>query len=224
MIDPITEYILESRYDPEAEKKLNGLFRYFISLKREERNTAHVLQDARKTGDENVIKFVKDNYEKIKDARRTAQSKYFKSRGAYEKWQDADKIPLGSHSKTTSADKILGLDQNIAIGIGVALLVGSAVAVGIVAYKKFFSQAAKACKGRSGNDKENCINSFKSKAAEHYISAIQNKKKDCKETKNPKQCIQKMDSKINKLKAKIKKYKSKLKEEEILKYLNYIQD
>jgi len=83
-----------------------------------------------------------------------------------------------------------------AIAIGVA-------AVAVKAYKRFFSQAAKACAGRSGDAKTSCMNKFKQKAQAAKVSSLQSGLSKCAKDKNPAKCKASLQKKIASEKAKM---------------------
>lgn len=86
-----------------------------------------------------------------------------------------------------------------ALAIGVA---AAATAAGIAAYKRFFSQAAKACSSFSGSEKTNCMNKYKVKAQQAKVSALTAGKAKCKGSAA---CKGKLDIKIAKEKSKLGK-------------------
>lgn len=106
--------------------------------------------------------------------------------------------------------------QNPGASAAIAAGAIAAIAAGVAAYKKFFSQAAKACKGKSGDDRKACIKSFKAKglqAAKAKVSAGMGK---CKG--NPK-CQAKIKSKMQQFDAKIKALKEDLGDDVINNYV-----
>jgi hypothetical protein len=108
------------------------------------------------------------------------------------------------------------IQQNPGTAAAVAAGAIAAVAAGVAVYKKFFSQAAKACKDKSGPDKKACVKSFKAKglqAAKAKVSAGMSK---CKG--NPK-CEAKIKAKMQSFDAKIGALKESLSEDIINSYV-----
>lgn len=96
--------------------------------------------------------------------------------------------------------------QNPASAAAAAAAAVAAIAAAVVIYKKFFSQAARACKGKSGPDKKNCVTSFKVKglqAAKAKLSAGMSKCKNDKCKAKLKAKMQSFDAKINAMKGKV---------------------
>ena len=86
--------------------------------------------------------------------------------------------------------------------IGGAVAAAAALTAGVMAYRKFFSKAAQACK--SAPDKAACLGQYKMKAKQAQISALAAGKAKCAKTKNPQACSGKIDAKIAGLKAKMR--------------------
>ena len=85
-----------------------------------------------------------------------------------------------------------------------AAWVGLAAAVltlAYVAYKDYFSKAAKACKSFSGVDRTNCMVNYKREAKKNQINALRSGLKFCKSSKDPAKCRDKIMDKIKKLQA-----------------------
>lgn len=71
-------------------------------------------------------------------------------------------------------------------------------------YKRFFSQAAKACSGKSGSEKTACMNTYKVKGLNAAKTALRSSMGKCAKTKNPDQCKASIQKKILAHDAKIK--------------------
>jgi hypothetical protein len=89
-------------------------------------------------------------------------------------------------------------------GGAIAAAAGAAAALtaGVMAYRKYFSKAAQACKGAA--DKNACMAQHKIKAKQAQVSALNAGKAKCAKTNKPEQCKIKIDGKINTLKAKMR--------------------
>jgi len=86
--------------------------------------------------------------------------------------------------------------------VGGAVAAAAALTAGVMAYRKFFSKAAQACK--SAPDKNQCLAQYKMKAKQAQISTLASGKAKCAKTKNPQACASKIDAKIAGLKAKMR--------------------
>jgi len=95
---------------------------------------------------------------------------------------------VGAASKTKTAK-----------GVGIALAVAAATAASYVAYKKFFSAGAKACK--AAPDKKACLQQYKKKAAMAKAAALQAGMSKCASSSNPEKCKSSLASKVAKAKA-----------------------
>jgi hypothetical protein len=99
------------------------------------------------------------------------------------------------------------------VGAGVALgaaVVSSLLLYGAVkTYKRFFSQAAKECKGKSGREKTICMNNARIKAMQAQLGDLQKAKTACAKSKNPTKCVKTVTANIAKIQNKIKKLQSK---------------
>ena len=129
-------------------------------------------------------------------------------------------VAAGAVKKGTElAGQAKGLVQaNPGAAIGAAAAV-AAIAASVVIYKKFFSQAAKACKGKSGSDKKNCMNSFKAKGLQAAKSKVMAGMSKCKDEK----CKAKLQAKAQSFDAKIRGLKGAVAESVINEYVdNYL--
>jgi hypothetical protein len=86
--------------------------------------------------------------------------------------------------------------------VGTAALVAAALTAGVMAYRKFFSKAAQACK--NAPDKKVCLVQYKIKARQAQITTMNAGKAKCAKSKNPAACKAKIDSRINTMKAKMR--------------------
>jgi len=84
------------------------------------------------------------------------------------------------------------------------------VVAAFYAYKRFFSQAARACSGRSGIDKTVCMRKFKIAGCQAAIKMLEQGKSKCRGTKDPQKCIIKIDNKIARWQKRIERLQSKI--------------
>lgn len=105
---------------------------------------------------------------------------------------------MQSQWMSTSAQQDLA-----ASGASAAIWSMIAIKAAHVAYKRFLSQAAKACKGMSGLDKTNCMSKFKKKAQAAKVQSLQSGLSKCSKDKNPAKCKAKVQKALNKEKAKM---------------------
>jgi len=89
--------------------------------------------------------------------------------------------------------------------IAVALVIGAGLAVGKVAYNRFFSDVAKACAGRKQDDKRRCIRDFKLKASYAKLTALKREMGKCNQTNNVKKCRNTFIKHMNKIEKQIQK-------------------
>jgi hypothetical protein len=106
-----------------------------------------------------------------------------KAHGAYKAAQDF----AGPHAGTALAATALA---------GVAAYGATKI------YKRFFSQAAKACAGKSGAQKTACMQQYKVKASQAKVQSLMRSKATCKKAKNPQKCMAAIDAEIQKAKSK----------------------
>ena len=93
------------------------------------------------------------------------------------------------------------------LAIGGGALAALALYGSYKTYKRFLGKAARACKGKKGADKTVCMKNYKIAAYNGQIKDLQAASKGCSKSKNPKQCVGKINQKIQKLKTKILKAK-----------------
>lgn len=89
--------------------------------------------------------------------------------------------------------------------VGGAALAALLIYGGTKIYKRFLSQAARACKGKSGAEKSACMAKAKADALKKQIADIQSGSAVCAKSKNPEACRAGVNKKIEKLKAKAAK-------------------
>jgi hypothetical protein len=88
---------------------------------------------------------------------------------------------------------------------GVAALTAVAITAGVLAYKRFFSKAARACKDLGGTSKTACMNKYKAQGKKAEIATLNSKKGACKG--NPK-CVGKIMARIQKVSAEEKQLRA----------------
>jgi hypothetical protein len=125
----------------------------------------------------------------------------------------------GQEVATKVQGAVAGATPGQKLAVGGAAAAVAAVAAGVVVYKKFFSQAAKACKGKSGADKKNCMNSFKAKGLQAAKAKVMSGMSKCKDDK----CKAKLKAKAASFDAKISGLKGAVAEAVISEYVdNYL--
>ena len=77
-----------------------------------------------------------------------------------------------------------------------------AIYAGAKVYKRFFSQAAKACGGMKGAAKTQCMGKYKKQAIMKQAAAIQSASGSCAKSKSPEKCKAGIAKKVQSLKAK----------------------
>ena len=86
---------------------------------------------------------------------------------------------------------------------GAAALGAAAIYGGVQAYKRFMSQAARACSGKSGGEKDACMKQYRSKGIQSQIAATQRGMGACAKAKNPEKCKAAIQARVAKLKSKM---------------------
>lgn len=94
--------------------------------------------------------------------------------------------------------------------VGYAVVVAAISAAAYQTYKRYMTAAAKACRGRKGTDRRECIYSFRKRALQAKLAVLQQERTACDKSKNPEKCKDKIDSKIKKVKYKISVLYSKV--------------
>lgn len=91
------------------------------------------------------------------------------------------------------------------IATGGAAAAALAIYAGYKIYKRFFSQAAKACAGQGGAAKTACMNKYKKQAIMKQAATIQSNSSTCAKSKDPAKCKAAIAAKVASLKAKAAK-------------------
>ena len=89
--------------------------------------------------------------------------------------------------------------------IGVAALVAATIYAGYKTFQRYFSQAARACAGKKGDERAMCVKGFKAKAIQAQMATIRQGMSSCANSKNPEKCKQTINSKLVSLQAKLAK-------------------
>jgi len=86
---------------------------------------------------------------------------------------------------------------NTQVNVLTVIAVVSAVSFAAVQiYKRYFSEAAKSCKSKSGEERTDCINNYKRKGTTAYNQVIRNGISKCDKSKDPKKCKQLLKDKM----------------------------
>jgi len=107
--------------------------------------------------------------------------------------------PFGTSSSTpVTKTKLTGAGKGVLAAVVVAAIAAGAYMI----YKRYFSKAAKACKGKSGDERSACIKQFKRQALQAQIAALKSGMSKCAQSKNPDKCKAAIQQKVQKLQAK----------------------
>jgi len=87
------------------------------------------------------------------------------------------------------------------MAVGGAALAALLAYASVKTYKRFFSQAAKACGGQSGTAKTQCMSQYKAKAKAAQAADLARGSAACAKTKNPAACKAAVASKVASLKG-----------------------
>lgn len=107
-------------------------------------------------------------------------------------------------------DKVV---KNTGTGIAIAASIATAIVMISLVYKRYFSAAAKACKGLSGKTRTICMTKARIKASDAAIARAEKSLLECSSAKDEEDCIFKMKVEIRSWK------KKKMAEEEKLRKL-----
>ena len=96
-----------------------------------------------------------------------------------------------------------GMSHGFKLGMGAAALAALAGVIGYKVYQAYLSKAARACKGKSGPAKTDCMVKFKKAGVMKRIEAMKKVEANCSKTKDPEKCKFKIARQIAKAKAKM---------------------
>jgi hypothetical protein len=113
------------------------------------------------------------------------------------------KIPesISEQYSVSQAQDILAI--GIGGGIYVSALIAAVTTMSYQIYKHVFSKAARACQGKVGLDRKNCMNKAKQDATKAKIVFMKKGIIKCSKTKDPANCKRKLENKIKILKAQL---------------------
>lgn len=201
-------------------KDLDDLRKSLIGLKNQEKKLLGVLSDAKSTKDQKLVSYVSKSYNKVKQIRKKTEYKLKKLK---EK-QYVNIVRVSSYGalkgskgvkQTGVFDRLkdkLNPSPEVTLALSVSVIALTATVASVVIYKKFFSQAARACKDSKGIEKEKCITRYKIAGYEAAIKSLTKDLSDCSQTKDPYKCKSKIQDKILLYGAKIRSHKKKLQE------------
>lgn len=129
------------------------------------------------------------------------------------KMTDLQKYLLKHRDATDNISKILKNNptpENIkAALIRVAYKTGATIIIGLIilhAYKKYvrnWSAAGRYCRGTTGSQRTACLRRYKIKILIERVKHLEENKKYCVKSKNPKKCKLKIEEEIKKIKERI---------------------
>lgn len=178
------------------------------------------LQDNLSNNDKiTLLKFVKevsDNQVKhlLTTGHMVAQEDLSEADTAYDSfssfWDWIHQNPTAHPGKIASTvydhiDKVYqsGITKGAVGGLATAAVAALLIAAGTQIYKRYLSQAAKACNNFSGDKKTSCMKKYKRMALSNRVAFMQKGKKACAKTKKPQKCSAKLDKKIRGIQAKL---------------------
>ena len=151
-----------------------------------------------------AAKMAKTDPEKLKAAYKTTSGYAAKRKGemaAAKKMAIKDPGALKAAAKQATG-KAAAHGASLQQVAGAAAVAAAAIYAGYKIYKRFFSQAAKSCSGKSGAEKTVCMNNYKKQAIQKQITAIQSAAAKCSKSKDPAKCKAAINKKIASLKSK----------------------
>jgi hypothetical protein len=108
--------------------------------------------------------------------------------------ETAEKGAAKAISKLGKFGKITG-----GLALATALIYGS-----YEVYKRYLSAAAKACAHRSGNERKDCVDRYRSNARREQIKKLHHSLQDCQKSKDPISCKKTILIKIQKISKRVK--------------------
>lgn len=97
---------------------------------------------------------------------------------------------------------------DVMMAVSGAILVAAIIVVVNKVYKRYLSDAAKACKNSA--DKTKCMAEYRIKGHQNKITSLRSSKSLCNKTKDSAKCNSKIDKEIISIESKIKKLKGKM--------------
>jgi hypothetical protein len=174
-LDPVTKYLIE-----DSEQDL--IKSYKDHIKHLDDNIEKLYRSLSKMTPEEAEKTL-DKIHDYEDKRNEYEYEFQKLYGEYAE----DEIENATMSKI----------------LAVGWIITAAVILGNKLYKQYLSQAARICK--NAPNKEKCMEEFKKKAIQAEIAQLEKAKTYCTKSKNPQECINKLNQEIQKNKEKLKK-------------------
>jgi len=86
--------------------------------------------------------------------------------------------------------------------IGATALAALVITASYKIYKNYYSKSAKACKGKTGAEKEACMNNYQTNAYKMQKASLKKSMSMANKTDNPQTFRKKIENQINKLKSK----------------------
>jgi len=93
--------------------------------------------------------------------------------------------------------------------IGGTALLALLVYLGVKAAKLYSTKAKRACSHLKGKEREDCIKKFRINALKVKIAILQRGKSKCSKTKNPQECKNAIDNKIDKIRLRLRALENK---------------
>lgn len=154
----------------------------------------HKLKTGREPKEFLGIKFQRaEDVQAIDNMAKSMLSKYVAARGAI------------SQAIKTGKEFVQQNQKEAALGLAAATVAGIAAVVASKIVKKYLTKAARACKDKKGLEKTTCIQKFKVDAVKDQMKVLDDYKKYCQATKDPKKCEKKIEKKKTALKKKAQK-------------------
>lgn len=92
---------------------------------------------------------------------------------------------------------------------GYAAIVAAITAASYAVYKRYMTAGSRACSGRSGMERRDCLRAYRKKALQARITALQQQRTRCDSSRNPVKCKSQIDMEIKKVRYKISTLHSK---------------
>lgn len=155
---------------------------------------------------------VKESNDKVKNLLLTGQMKNTLTEADMNlieiTWDDIPDLKLQDGPTMHGELRIADLDKVGRPGgkvLAVTALAALATIIAMKTYKRFLTQAARSCKGKSGAEKTICMKKFEKQGIQKKIDVFKKAMSKCGNTKDPRKCQLKLKNKIEKSQLRIKK-------------------
>lgn len=98
-----------------------------------------------------------------------------------------------------------GMAKKAGVAAAAVAVAAAIITASSLAYKKYFSKASRACKGKSGEEKNKCMKMQRGNALKAQMATLKSGISKCSQSKNPTKCRQKVIKRMDEIKYKLAK-------------------